>query len=104
MPQIRGKRDRRWNSCNLSRRVPLGNASARRSNEIAGRHLVPEVDLDLLALALVRGIRVDRVRVLAEVAVDVVEAQAVEEDARVHLLALLTAEPADAGVRRLRAC
>jgi hypothetical protein len=34
----------------------------------------------------------------------VVEAQAVEGDARVHLLALLTAEPADAGVRRLRAC
>ena len=104
MPQISGERDRRWNSCNLSRRVPLGNASARRSNEIAGRHLVPEVDLDLLALALVRGSRVDRVRVLAEVAVDVVEAQAVEGDARVHLLALLTAEPADAGVRRLRAC
>ena len=65
---------------------------------------MPEVDLDLLALALVRGIRVDRVRVLAEVAVEVVEAQAVEAVARVHLLALLTAEPADAGVRRLRAC
>ena len=70
----------------------------------ADAYIAPETGLDLLALALVRGSRVDRVRVLAEVAVEVVVAQAVEGDARVYLLALLTAEPADAGVRRLRAC
>ena len=48
--------------------------------------------------------RKDRVRVLALVALDVVEFRAVEVDGGVGLAALVAADPADARVGRLRAC